>query len=46
MAGGEIILDAEEETSQEKDATIVLRMLLVEDRIRTQVSQVVIGLIN
>ena len=45
-AGGEIILEAEEETSQEEDTTVVLQMLLVEDRTRTQISQVVIGLIN
>ena len=45
-AGGEIISRAEEETSQEEDASVVLQMLLVEDRIRTQVSQVVTGLIN
>ena len=45
-AGGEIIPKAKEETSQEEDAVVVLQMLLVEDRIRTQVRQVVIGLIN
>ena len=45
-ARGEIIPKAEEETSQEENAAIVLQMLLVEDRIRTQVSQVVIGFIN
>ena len=45
-AGGEIILEVEEETSQEEDAAVVLQMLLVEDKIRTQVSQVVTGLIN
>ena len=44
--GGEIILEAEEETSQEEDAAVVLQMLLVEDILRTQVSQVVTGLIN
>ena len=44
--GGEIILEVDEETSQEEDASIVLQMLLVEDRTRTQVSQVVTGLIN
>ena len=45
-AGGEIILEVVEETSQDEDTSIVLQMLWVEDRIRTQVSQVVIGLIN
>ena len=43
---GEIISEAEEETSQEEDAAVVLQMLLVEDRIITQVNQVVTGLIN
>ena len=43
---GEIISEVEEETSQEEDAAVVLQMLLVEDRTRTQVSQVVTGLIN
>ena len=45
-AGGEIILEVQEETSQEEDTTVFLQMFLVEDRIRTQVSQVVTGLIN
>ena len=45
-AGGEINSEAEKETSQEEDATTVLQMLLVKDRIKTQVTQVVIGLIN
>ena len=45
-ARGEIIPEAEEENSQEEDAAVVLQMLLVEDRIETQVSQVVTGLIN
>ena len=45
-AGGEIIPEVEEETSQEEDAVVVLQMLLVEDRIKTQVRQGVIGLIN
>ena len=45
-AGGEIIPKAEEETSQKDDAAVVLQMLLVEDKIKTQVSQVVIGFIN
>ena len=44
--GGETTLEAEEETSQEEDAVVVLQMLLVEDRIISQVSQVVTGLIN
>ena len=44
--GGEIISEQEEETSQEEDAVVVLQMLLVEDRIRTRVIQVVTGLIN
>ena len=44
--GGEIISEAKEETSQEEDTTVVLQMLLIEDKIRTQVSQVVTGLIN
>ena len=43
---GEIISEAKEETYQEEDTTVVLQMLLVEDIIRTQVSQVVTGLIN
>ena len=45
-AGGEIISEAEEETYQEEDVAVVLQMLLVEDRTRTQVIQVVRGLIN
>ena len=45
-AGGEIISEAEEETSQEEDAAVVLQMLLVEDKITTQRTQVVTGLIN
>ena len=44
--GGEIILEEEEETSQDKDATIVAWMLLVEDKIITQVIQVVTSSIN
>ena len=44
--GEEIILEVEEETSQEEDTIVVLQMLLVEDRIKTQASQVVTGLIN
>ena len=45
-AGGEIILEAKKETSQEEDASTVPRMSLVEERIKTQVIQVVTGLIN
>ena len=45
-AGGETTLEAEEEVLQEEDTAKVLQMLLVEERIRTQVSQVVRGLIN
>ena len=45
-AGGEKILEAEEEVIPEEDAETILRMSLVEDRIRTQVIQVVTGLIN
>ena len=45
-AGGEIISKEEEETSQEEDAAVVLQMLLVEDRTRTKVNQVVTCLIN
>ena len=45
-AGGEIISEVEEETSQEEDATVVLHISLVEDIIITQVIQVVKGLIN
>ena len=44
--GGEIIPEVEEEVLPKEDAVTVLRMSLVEERIRTQVSQVVIGLIN
>ena len=35
-----------EEAFQEEDATIVLRMLLVEDKIKTPFIQVVIGLLS
>ena len=45
-AGEETIPKVEEETSQEEDATTVPQMSLVEERIRTQVIQVVTGLIN
>ena len=45
-ARGEIISEEEEETSQEEDVAVVLQMLLVEDIIKTKVSQVVTGLIN
>ena len=44
--GAEIISEAEEENSKEEDRVVVLQMLLVEDNIRTQVIQVVTGLIN
>ena len=44
--GGETIAEVEEETSQEEDATTVPWISLVEDIIRTQVSQVARGLIN
>ena len=43
---GETIPEEEEETSQEEDIAVVLQMLLVEGKIKTQVIQVVIGLIN
>ena len=42
----EIILEEEENTSQEEGAIAVLQMSLVEDRFITQVNQVFIGLIN
>ena len=45
-AGGKTILEVEGEVLPEKDATTILGMSLVEDRIRTQVSQVVTGLIK
>ena len=45
-AGGETNPEAEEEVLQEEDATEVLQMSLVEERIRIQVSQVARGLIN
>ena len=45
-AGGETTLEAEEEVILEGDEAEVLQMLLVEEIIRIQVSQVVIGLIN
>ena len=44
--GGEKNPEAEEDVLPEEDVTEVLQMLLVEERIRIQVSQVVIGLIN
>ena len=44
--GGEKILEVEEETSQEEDIAVVSRMSLVDDKIITQVIQVVAGLIN
>ena len=45
-AGGDIILEVEEEVFLEEDAPIVTRMSLVEDKIRTIVNQVVTSLIN
>ena len=45
-AEAETILEEEEETSQEDDAIIVPQMSLAEDKIKTQVIQVVTGLIN
>ena len=45
-AGGETSLEEEEEVLSEEDEEEVLQMLLVEERIRIQVSQVARGLIN
>ena len=45
-ARGETTSEEEEEVLLEKDEVKVLQMLLVEERIRTQVIQVAIGLIN
>ena len=45
-AGGETILEEEEKSSQEEDAATVPRISLVDDRIRTLISQVVRHLIN
>ena len=45
-AGGEITSEAEEELLQEEDEAEVLQMSVVEEIIRTQVSQVARGLIN
>ena len=45
-AGGETTPEEEEEVLPEEDAIEVLQMLLVEERIRIQVSQVVRGLTN
>ena len=45
-AGGETTPEAEEEVLPEEDEAEVLQMLLVEERIRIQVSQVARGLIN
>ena len=45
-AGGETTLEAEEEVLQEEDEAEVLQMLVVEEKIRTQLSQVARGLIN
>ena len=44
--GGETTPEAEEEVIPEEDMEKFLQMLLVEERIRTQVNQVVRGLIN
>ena len=44
--GGETTPEAEEEVLQEEGAEKVLQMLLVEESIRIQVSQVARGLIN
>ena len=44
--GGETTLEAEEEVLQEEDEAEVLQMLVAEEIIRTQVSQVSRGLIN
>ena len=45
-SGGETILEVEEETSLEDDVAAVPQMSLLEDIIRTQVLQLVRGLIN
>ena len=45
-ARGETTLEEEEEILQEEDKAEVLQMLVVEEKIRTQVSQVARGLIN
>ena len=45
-AGGETTSKAEEEVLQEEDEVEVLQMSMVEEIIRTQVSQVARGLIN
>ena len=45
-AGGETTSEAKEEALQEEDEVEVLQMYVVEEIIRTQVSQVVMGLIN
>ena len=45
-AGGETTLEVAEEVHLEDDATKVMQMSLVEERIRIQVSQVARGLIN
>ena len=44
--GGDINLEAEEEFFLEEDTTTISQMSLLEDRIRTPISQVVTGLIN
>ena len=45
-AGGKTTSEAEEEVLQEEDEAEVLQMSVVEEIIRTQVSQMAIGLIN
>ena len=45
-AGGDLILEEEEEVFPEEDAAAVLQISLVEDKIRTLVIQVVTSLIN
>ena len=45
-AGGETTSKAEEEVLQEEDEAGVLQMSVVEEKIRTQASQVARGLIN
>ena len=45
-AGGETTSEAEEEVLQEEDEVEVLQMSAVEERIITQISQVVTNLIN
>ena len=46
-AGGDIILEADEDDFREEGVSVALQNSLVEDKIRTSISQVVItGLIN